>query len=167
MKPSGDTHRWWGSGPPRLMLHLLQGRGEIAVAGRRGNQSVRDLASRVYPDGDTVPWREAKRLIQEKERRALGVWLERGGLRAYADVPDDPLPGRLTFLSPFDRLIHDRARAEVVFDFTYRLEMYVPRAKREYGYYVLPILRGDRIVGRPDVAREKRSNALHVGGIWW
>jgi uncharacterized protein len=55
----------------------------------------------------------------------------------------------------------------VVFDFTYRLEMYVPRAKREYGSYVLPILRGDRIVGRPDVAREKRSNALHVGGIWW
>jgi uncharacterized protein len=87
MKPSGDTHRWWGSGPPRLMLHLLQGRGEIAVAGRRGNQSVWDLASRVYPDGDTVPWREAKRLIQEKERRALGVWLE---AEAFGLMPTYP-----------------------------------------------------------------------------
>jgi uncharacterized protein len=167
MKPAGDPHRWWGAGPLRLMLDLLQGRGEIAVAGRSGSQRIWDLAGRVYPDGDTIPWRQAKQLILEKERRALGVWLERGGFRAYADVPDSPLPHRLTFLSPFDRLIHDRARAEAVFDFTYRLEMYVPRAKRKYGYYVLPILRGDRIVGRADLAREKHSNTLRVGGVWW
>jgi uncharacterized protein YcaQ len=77
------------------------------------------------------------------------------------------VPNRVTFLSPFDRLVHDRDRAETLFGFHYRLEMYVPKAKRQYGYYVLPILRGDRILGRIDVERDKTSNALRVNGVWW
>ena len=77
------------------------------------------------------------------------------------------MPNRVTFLSPFDRLVHDRDRAEALFGFHYRLEMYVPRAKRQYGYYVLPILGGDRILGRIDVERDKPSNTLRVNGVWW
>ena len=95
------------------------------------------------------------------------MWLERGKLRVHPEISDEPVPNRLTVLSPFDRLIHDRARAEALFGFFYRLEMYVPKAKRQYGYYVLPILCGDRILGRIDVERDRTSNALRVNGLWW
>ncbi len=165
--PEWDAHRWWGTRQVRLMLELLQLHGEIAVSGRAGKQRLWDLASRVYPATESIPWREAERLIREQRRRSLGVWLERGKLHVHPEISDEPVPRRVTFLSPFDRLVHDRARAEALFGFFYRLEMYVPKAKRQYGYYVLPILYGDRIVGRIDVERDRPSGTLRVNGVWW
>ena len=92
--------------------------------------------------------------------------LERGRLLAHPEADSRPVKDRVTFLSPFDRLVHNRARAEAIWGFYYRLEMYVPKAKREYGYYVLPILVGDRIVGRIEPRFNREAKTLEVLGAW-
>jgi uncharacterized protein len=158
---------WWGTRAQLTwMLELLQLRGRIAVAGRQGNQRLWDLAERWYPETETVPLREAKRLLDEKRFRALGVRLEGRRLVAHPEAADGRVPKRVTFLSPFDRLVHDRDRAEALWDFFYRLEMYVPKAKREYGYYVLPILQGDRLIGRIEPVLDRKAGVLRVEGVF-
>jgi uncharacterized protein YcaQ len=163
-----EAHRWWGERKMGLMLGILNAQGEVAVVGRRGKQRVWDLAERWYPETERVAWADAKRQLEERRFRALGMKLERGKLLAHPEAEDVPVPGaRTTFLSPFDRLIHDRNRLEALWNFYYRLEMYVPKAKREYGYYVLPILRGDRVIGRIEPLHDRKAGELRVLGTWW
>jgi len=159
---------WYGSRNVTVMLELLEGRGAVAIVGRRGGHRLWDLAERWFPPVDPPPLDEAEHVLAEKRWRALGVRVARdGSWEVHPDANDGPLPTRTTFLSPFDRLVHDRDRAESLWAFRYRLEMYVPKAKREYGYYVLPILRGDRIVGRIEPVFDRKESVLQVKGVWW
>jgi hypothetical protein len=163
-----ERHEWWGTRQMGLMLDVLAARGFVAVVGRRQGQRVWDIAERWYPpEAEKLSWEEADEIIREKRWRALGVKLERGRLLAHPDAVDGPIPNRVTLLSPFDQLVHDRARTEALWGFYYRLEMYVPKLKREYGYYVLPILRGDRLVGRIEPVYNRKTRELTVNGVWW
>jgi uncharacterized protein YcaQ len=87
---------------------------------------------------------------------------------AHAAVldPDRPFVGRTTLLSPFDRLVANRTRTQELFGFRFRLEIYVPPARRQFGYYVLPILHGERLVGRIDPVYERRAGRLVVNAVY-
>jgi uncharacterized protein YcaQ len=86
--------------------------------------------------------------------------------RSAADHSLPSPPERLRVLSPFDPMLRDRKRAERLFGFHYRIEVFVPEAKRQYGYYVFPLLEGDRIVGRIDMKAERQSDLLRVRAVW-
>ncbi len=91
-----------------------------------------------------------------------GEWLVHAELLAALEDAWQP---RTTLLGPFDPLISDRHRTEALFGMRFRLEIYVPQAKREYGYYVLPILHGDRLIGRIDPAFDRKRNVLTVNAV--
>lgn len=85
----------------------------------------------------------------------------RESIAAAADVPS-----RIRVLNPFDPLVHDRKRAERVFGFHYRIEVFVPEAKRQYGYYVFPVLRGESVIGRVDMRADRNGDRLAVRAFW-
>ena len=165
-KTPRESHPWWGTRQVALMLMILENRGVVAIVGRRHGQRLWDLAERWYPKTETVPLRDAERLLADNRFRAVGVRLVENRWEAHPDATDGPVPDRVTLLSPFDRLIYDRDRAEALFGFHYRLEMYVPKAKREFGYYVLPLLIGDEIVGRAEPRFDRKTKALDLLGAW-
>jgi uncharacterized protein YcaQ len=187
---SWPSSGWTNDRNVTQMLEFLMKRGEIAVAGRRGRQRVWDLAERVYPaDTPVVPADEAHRARNERRLRSLGIARGRttavpvepwdvgdagepavvdgvpGTWRLDPDAIGRPFDGRTALLSPFDRMIHDRGRALELFDFDYVLEMYKPKDKRRWGYFALPVLHDDKLVGKVDATADRKGSALVVHAV--
>lgn len=107
-------------------------------------------------------------LVPVEIQSADGAWV---GAYAPCDIEerlsDVPAPtSRLRILNPFDPVVRDRARLSRLFGFDYRIEIFVPAAKRQWGYYVFPMLEGDRFVGRIEVKAERSKGMLNVINIW-
>ncbi len=87
-----------------------------------------------------------------------------GFQETLGDIPEPP--ARIRVLSPFDPLLRNRDRAERLFNFFYRIEVFVPEPKRQYGYYVFPLLEGDRMIGRIDMKADRKAGVLDVRRLW-
>jgi uncharacterized protein YcaQ len=181
---------WTNNRNVTQMLEFLMMKGEVAIAGRVGRERVWDLSERVYSSDVEVPSaEEATRRQNERRLGALGIARRKttavpvepwdvgeagepavvegvkGEWRVDPAALGDDFEGRTALLSPFDRLIHDRGRAMELFDFEYMLEMYKPAAARRWGYYALPILHEDQLVGKVDTVADRRASVLRVNAI--
>lgn len=172
-----------------MLLGIMAARGEVAVAGRDARGRLWDLAERVYPDDPPVPVEEARRRRDERRLRALGIARAkaaqtpnepnhvgaageeavvegvRGSWRVDPALLDQPFAGRTALLSPLDRLVFDRKRMDELFEFDYALEMYKPALTRRWGYWALPVLHGDRLVGKLDAAADVAGGVLRVHAV--
>ena len=157
---------WTGNRNVSQMLEFLNRTGDVAVVGQQGKQRLWDLAERWYPSVEPMPLAEAEAWLAERRARADGVSYRAGKWYAPDDADDRPVT-RTTLLSPFDRLIYDRKRAQALFDFEYTMEIYVPKEKRKYGYFVLPVLHRDRIAGRIDPSYDRATRTLRINGVFW
>jgi uncharacterized protein YcaQ len=172
------------------MLEILMMRGEVAIAGRAGRERLWDVAGRVYPADLEIPSvEEAERVRNERRLRALGIARAKGAKmgiepvdvgeagepavvdgvagewRVDPEALDQDFEGRTALLSPFDRLAYDRVRAQELFDFEYALEMYKPKDKRRWGYFALPVLHEDRLVGKVDATADRKRGVLEVPAV--
>ena len=181
---------WTNNRNVTQMLELLTAMGELAIVSRVGRQRVWDLASRHYPPRETTySLEEATRILDEKRLRALGIVSSKapdtpvetarvgdageeatvegipGTWRLDTAALDQPFEGRTALLSPFDRLVHDRIRLTSLWDYEFVLEMYKPEAARRWGYFALPILHDDRLVGKVDARADRKAGTLTVRAI--
>lgn len=186
---------WTNNRNTTQLLEILMMRGEVAISHRKGRERYWDLAERVYPtDALAIPSEKAVRIRNERRLTALGIarakapeqplepvhvgeageeatvdglpgtWRVDPSAIDAASIPG-PFDGRTALLSPFDRLVYDRVRTRQLFDFEYYLEMYKPEAKRRWGYFALPVLHGDRLVGKVDAKADRKAGTLTVRAI--
>jgi uncharacterized protein YcaQ len=181
---------WTNNRNVTQMLECLMMRGEIAIAGRVGRERLWDLAERVYAADVEIPSvDEAQRIKNERRLRSLGIARAKstpqpiepvdvgevgvpatvegvaGEWRVDPEALEQDFEGRTALLSPFDRLVYDRVRTQELFDFEYVLEMYKPKDKRRWGYFALPVLHEDRLVGKVDATADRKRSVLAVHAV--
>lgn len=181
---------WTNNRNTLQLLEMLVLCGDVAISSRDAAGRRFDLAERVYPDD--LPVLSPEDAARERaERRLASTGLARakslaqpiepidvgevgeeaivegvgGAWRVDPDALTDDFAPRTALLSPFDRLVFDRRRLEDLFGFEYLLEMYKPAAKRRWGYFALPILYGDRFVGKLDAKADRAAGLLRVHAI--
>ena len=126
---------------------------------------------------DLVTPQEAKTWVETHRAELTEMLIEPAGggkprpSFAFTDFPATldsfpEAPARIRVLSPFDPTLRDRNRTERLFGFFYRIEVFVPEPKREYGYYVFPLLEGDRLIGRIDMKADRKAGTLDVKRLW-
>ena len=181
---------WNNNRNVQMLLKLMVARGEVAAAGPRGAAR----SSGTSPSGSTPTtrsptptrrggcaasggcgrsgWPGRRSTEQPGEPHHVGEVGEpavvegvRGEWRVEPTLLDRPFTGRAALLSPFDRLVQDRKRLDQLFEFDYLLEMYKPVEQRIWGYYALPILHGDRLVGKLDATAEPAEGVLRVDAV--
>ncbi|MEH3090196.1 MAG: winged helix DNA-binding domain-containing protein [Microbacterium arborescens] len=183
--PADNDSGWYSDNQVPRMLDLLERLGEVAVVGRAGRLRRWDVADRArgpYPEG--LGGDEAAAMLDERRLQGAGLarqksswsgvglagdpatvegsaWKWRIDPRALDAIDDDP-GGRVAILNPYDGMLFDRPRLIEAFDFTYKLEQFVPKAQRVYGYFAHPILCGDRFIGLLDAALDKAKENLVV-----
>jgi uncharacterized protein YcaQ len=119
-------------------------------------------------EGRLVGWKET---LRDLERRRIAERVHVKGLTGEWFVHKlalerRPFRPRTTLLSPFDQLVSNRERTEELFGFRFKLEIYVPPAKREFGYYVMPVLHGERLIGRIDPVFDRKTRTFRVNAIY-
>ena len=181
---------WTNNRNVTVMLEYLVVRGEVAIAGRAGRERLWDLPQRVYPSPiEALSVEEAERAKNERRLASLGIARAvarkmpmepvhvgeagepavvegvKGEWRIDPSYLREDFNGRTVLLSPFDRLVHDRVRTEELFEFEYTLEMYKAEAQRRWGYFALPILHHDRLVGKLDSRADRKASLFRVEAI--
>lgn len=148
---------------------LLGATGEYALWAGTGATAARaSLRDELVDRGDIVPLEvegfKGPRFVPGDE---LGI-LDAAEAEVAAERDGRPMEGAgATFLAPLDPLAWDRDMLLRLWDFDYRWEVYVPQPKRRYGYYVLPLLYGDRFVGRIEPRIDRKAGTLRILGLWW
>jgi uncharacterized protein YcaQ len=185
---------WTQSRNVTQMLEFLVIGGDVAISRRQGTERVWDLAERVYPAGVTsLDDDESRRIRGDRRLKSLGIARVKSAAQpleptdvgsageeatvegtkgtwrvdpaAVERVRSQPFNGRTALLSPFDRLTYDRKRALELFDFEYVLEMYKPVEKRRWGFFALPILHHDQVIGKADITADRKAGVLRVNDI--
>jgi len=145
--PAGSGEVWLGTGPRAVdrppQRERLLAEGKLVAVQIEGRREVRHVPA------------EDEHFLDQAERE-----LARG-------EPPGGVPAKVAFIAPLDPLAWDRRLLRDLFNFDYLWEVYVPEAKRRWGYYVLPILYGDRFVGRIEPRVDRKAGVLRVLGLWW